>query len=99
MSLYYSSSSRHSELGKFRRQRRPGMQHDGQRRFGNYRFELISMETSAPFKRTRYHLRIINDRNLRVAYLRDFPNQRLAFSAGEEWVAERELAIQEKKNS
>lgn len=99
MALYYSSSSRQNELGKFRRQRRPGMQHDAQRRFGNYRFELILMETSTPFKRTRYHLRIINDRNLRVAYLRDFPSQHAAFAAGESWVVEREQSLLEKKNS
>ena len=99
MALYYSSSSGHNELGKFRRHRRPGMQHDGQRRFGGYRLELVSMETSAPFKRTRYHLRVINDHNLRVAYLRDFPNQQAAFAAGELWIAEREQALEEKRNS
>lgn len=99
MALYYSSSSGQNELGKFRRHRRPGMQHDAQRRFGGYRLELVSMETSAPFKRIRYHLQIINDRNLRVAYLRDFPNQHAAFAAGELWIAEREQALLQKKES
>ncbi|WP_425400631.1 hypothetical protein [Aeoliella sp.] len=100
MALYYSaSSSQSNELGKFRHQRRPGMQQGGQRRFGKYLFELVSMETSTPIKRTRYHLRIVTDRNLRVAYLRDFPTQQAAFTAGEEWVLQREQVIREKKNS
>lgn len=90
MALFSASSPTRGDSGKFRQRRRPGMQHDGQHQYGAYRFELLSMESTTPVVRTRYHVRISTDRNLRIGYLRDFVTPRAAIAAAEEWVAERE---------
>lgn len=94
MALFSASSSGKRELGKFHQRRRPGVQQDSHQSCGDYRLELLSMETSTPIKRTRYHVRIFNARNLRVAFLRDFSSSKSAIKAGQGWVAERELSKQ-----
>lgn len=91
MALFYASGSSHSDLGKFHQRRRPGIQQDAQHQFGNYRIELLSMESTEPIRRTHYHVRIYTGRNIRVGFLRDFSSARQALSAAKEWIAEREL--------
>lgn len=90
MALFYSAGSVHGDSGKFRRSRRPGIQQSAEHTCGGYRLELLSIESNTPVTRTRYHVRILNARNLRVGYLRDFVTARSAIAAGEEWVAERQ---------
>lgn len=90
MALFSASSSTYSDSGKFRQRRRLGMQHDSQHQHGKYRFELLRVQSFAPVDRTRYHVRISTDRNLRIGYLRDFVSPGAAIGAAEDWVAERE---------
>lgn len=93
MALFYASGPRRSDSGKFRQHRRPGMQPSGRHECGEYRFELLSMESSAPVARVRYHVRIFNGSNLRVAFLRDFSSAQHALAAAREWVEHREATV------
>jgi hypothetical protein len=96
MALFYASGSRHQDTGKFHRQRRPGLQPGTKHQHGKYRLELISMETSAPFPRTKFHVAIFNPLEMRVAFLRDFTNAQQALAAAREWVEEREATSDQK---
>lgn len=91
MALFHASGSIHGDSGKFRSSRRPGIRQDGEHTCGDYRLELLSMDSTAPVNRTRYHVRIFNAKNIRVGFLRDFVTARSAIAAGEQWVAERQL--------
>lgn len=89
MALFHASGSSRRDSGKFRSVKRPGVQQAGTQQYGKYRFELLTMDSRGPIIRTRYHIRIFNDRNIRVAFLRDFASAAQAIDAGKEWVAER----------
>lgn len=89
MALYYSAGSRRQTSDKFRPARRMGVQPEARQQCGKYRLELLSMQSNGPLVRTRYHVRIFNDRNHRVAYLRDYLSPAQAFAAAERWVEER----------
>ncbi len=89
MALFYTSGPQQHDSGKFRHLRRLGMQQGTKHQHGEFRFELLSMESSAPIKRLRYHVRIFNKQNLRVGYLRDFSSPAQAIGAAKQWVEER----------
>ena len=95
MALFYNSGSTPTDSGKFRPRRRLGIQHDGQHRHDGYRFELLSMESTVPVRRMRYHVRISNSRNIRVAYLRNFTSAHQALATAKDWVAEHQTARRE----
>ena len=91
MALFYSSGSREQGLGKFRESRKMGVRRDEQVTHGDYRFELLSMQSTSPVHGVRYHVSIYNRGNIRVGYLRDFTSAGSAVKAAKSWVAEREL--------
>lgn len=89
MALYYASGSQQPDSGKFQHRRRPGIEHGAKHQHGEFRFELLSMESPAPTKRLRYHVRIFNKQDIRVGYLRDFSSPAQAMNAAKRWVDER----------
>lgn len=89
MALFHASGSSRNDTGKFRSVKRPGVQTAGSQKCGKYRFEMMVMESRGPIVRTRYHVRIFNERNIRVAFLRDFSTAARAIDAAKDWVAER----------
>ncbi len=93
MALFYGAGTRQHDSGKFQPRRRLGMQQGSKHQYGGYQLELITMESTAPIARVRYHVGIFDKRRLRVGFLRDFSSAQQAIHAAQEWVAERELTV------
>lgn len=99
MALFYGSSRRDNELGKFPARRSTISRGDSKRECGEYRLELLTSEITTPTHRTLYHVRILGKRNIRVAFLRDYLSASSAFAAAREWVESREQSIRQHRET